>query len=117
MHFQRSPHAETKLVSCLAGAVYDVAIDLRRDSPTRGKWFGAELTAENRRALYVPEGCAHGYLTLVEDTEVEYPVTAFYRPDAERGLRWNDPAFAIEWPDAGPLTLSSKDEAWPDYCK
>ena len=114
LHYQAAPHEEAKLMRCVRGAMYDVIIDLRPDSPTVGQWVGVELTADNRRALYVPEGFAHGYQTLVDDTEVFYPVSQFYTPSSERGVRWNDPAFAIEWPIAEGLILSEKDRTWAD---
>ena len=115
MHYQAAPHAEVKLIRCTRGAIYDVIVDLRPDSPTRARWVGVELTADNRRALYVPEGFAHGYQTLVDGTETYYHVSAFYAPSAERGVRWNDPAFAIEWPEPDPPVMSEKDRTWPDY--
>jgi dTDP-4-dehydrorhamnose 3,5-epimerase len=115
MHFQRAPHAEAKLVRCTQGAIYDVVIDLRPESETYRQWLGVELTQENRRALYVPEGFAHGYQTLVPDAEVFYQVSEFYTADAESGVRWDDPAFAIEWPDPGNALLSDKDRSWPDF--
>ncbi|HKV98482.1 MAG TPA: dTDP-4-dehydrorhamnose 3,5-epimerase [Vicinamibacterales bacterium] len=115
LHYQAAPYGEVKLVRCVRGAVFDVLVDLRPDSPTYTRWFGAELTAANRRMLYVPEGCAHGYLTLEDQSEVVYPVTCAYRPDAERGVRWNDPRFGIAWPRVEPMTLSPKDRQWPDY--
>jgi dTDP-4-dehydrorhamnose 3,5-epimerase len=112
MHMQRTPHAETKLVRCIAGAIYDVIVDLRPDSPTYCRWYGVELNAENRRQLYVPEGFAHGYQTLTEGAEVTYQVTEFYTPGAEQGYRWDDPAFGIVW--SLPVTiLSDKDARWP----
>jgi dTDP-4-dehydrorhamnose 3,5-epimerase len=114
MHFQRAPHAETKLVRVVRGAIYDVIIDLRPESPTFKGWVGIELTAENRRALYVPEGCAHGFQTLADDTEVMYQVSAFYAPGAEGGVRHDDPAFAIRWP-LPVSVISPKDAAWPDF--
>jgi dTDP-4-dehydrorhamnose 3,5-epimerase len=95
--------------------MYDVIIDLRPDSPTFTHWFGVELTADNRRALYVPEGFAHGYLTLQDHTETFYPVSQFYTPGAEGGVRWNDPAFGIAWPISEGLILSAKDSNWPDF--
>lgn len=98
MHYQDSPHAEAKLVRCSRGAIYDVALDLRPDSPTRFRWVGVELTAGNRRMLYIPEGCAHGFQTLADDTEVVYQMSAFYHPESARGVLWNDPAFGIRWP-------------------
>jgi dTDP-4-dehydrorhamnose 3,5-epimerase len=115
MHFQRPPHAEVKVMRCTRGAIYDVIVDLRPGSPTHKQWLGIELTADNRRMLYVPEGCAHGYQTLVDDTEAFYPVSEFYTPEAEAGVRWNDPAFGIEWPDVEGALLSEKDRSWPDY--
>lgn len=115
MHFQHAPHAETKLVRCTRGAIYDVIIDLREESPTFKDWIGIELTAENRRALYVPEGFAHGFQTLVPECEVHYLVTEFYTPSAEGGVRWDDPAFAIEWPDPENALVSEKDASWPDF--
>ncbi|MFZ5917486.1 MAG: dTDP-4-dehydrorhamnose 3,5-epimerase [Chloroflexota bacterium] len=115
MHYQAAPYAEAKLMRCVRGAVFDVIIDLRPDSPTFKHWFGIELTADNRTMLYVPEGFAHGYQSLVDDTEVFYPVSQFYTPGAERGVRWNDPAFGIEWPLVNGLILSDKDSNWPDY--
>lgn len=115
MHFQNAPHAEVKIVRCTRGALYDVIVDLRPDSPAYKRWIGVELTADNRRALYVPEGFAHGFQTLVPDTEAFYQVTEFYTPTAEGGVRWDDPAFAIEWPEAGERVISEKDQAWPDF--
>lgn len=114
MHFQRAPHAETKLVRCTRGSLYDVIVDLRPGSPTYRRWFGAELSADNGRMLYVPEGFAHGFQTLEDDTEAYYLVSEFYTPGAEGGVRYDDPAFAIRWPR--PVTvISPKDESWPDY--
>ena len=115
MHFQHPPHAETKLVRCTRGGIYDVIVDLRPDSETYKQWLGVELNAENRRALFVPEGFAHGYQTLVPDSEIVYQVSAAYAPQAEGGVRWDDPAFGIEWPDAGNALLSDKDRSWPDF--
>jgi dTDP-4-dehydrorhamnose 3,5-epimerase len=115
MHFQHPPHAETKLIRCTRGAIFDVIVDLRPDSETYKEWLGVELTDENRRALFVPEGFAHGYQTLVPDSEIIYQVSAAYAPQAEGGVRWDDPAFGIEWPDAGNALLSDKDRSWPDF--
>jgi dTDP-4-dehydrorhamnose 3,5-epimerase len=115
MHFQHPPHAEVKLVRCTRGALYDVIVDLRASSPTWKQWLGVELTAENHRMLYIPEGFAHGYQTLADDTEAYYQVSEFYAPQAEGGVRWDDPAFGIEWPDPNPSVMSEKDRAWPDY--
>lgn len=114
MHYQESPHEEAKLVRCTKGALYDVIVDVRPDSDTYTQWMGVELTATNHRMLYVPEGCAHGFITLADDTEVMYQVSAFYAPGAERGLRYDDPAIGIEWP-VEVTVLSEKDAAWPDY--
>jgi dTDP-4-dehydrorhamnose 3,5-epimerase len=115
MHYQVAPYAETKLMRCIRGAMYDVILDLRPESPTFKQWAGVELTAANRCALYVPEGFAHGYLTLADHTEAFYPVSQFYTPGAEGGVRWNDPAFGIAWPITEGLILSDKDQNWPDY--
>lgn len=112
MHYQLPPAAETKLVRCTRGAIYDVIIDLRRESPTYGHHIGVELTAATRRALYVPERFAHGYLTLTDDTEVVYQVSEFYTPGQERGLRYDDPAFGIAWP-LPVSVISEKDASWP----
>ncbi|MEI6634453.1 MAG: dTDP-4-dehydrorhamnose 3,5-epimerase [Chlamydiota bacterium] len=114
MHYQLPPMAETKIVRCLRGAFYDAIIDLRPESPTRMRWFGETLSAENRKMLYVPKGFAHGILTLEDDTEAYYLVTQFYSKDHERGLRWNDPVFRIDWPIA-PAVVSEKDAAHPDF--
>ena len=114
MHWQVSPHAETKLVRCTTGAIYDVAVDLRPDSPTYKQWIGVELTARNYTMLYVPEQFAHGFQTLEDNAEVTYQVSASYAPGAERGARYNDPAFGIQWPlDA--RVISEKDRNWPDF--
>jgi dTDP-4-dehydrorhamnose 3,5-epimerase len=115
MHYQVAPHEEAKLVRCTSGAVYDVIVDLRPGSSAFKQWVGVELTAENRRALYVPEGLAHGYQTLVDGTETLYQVSEFYAPESERGVRWDDPAFGIEWPEAPEPTVSEKDRSWPDF--
>jgi len=112
MHYQVPPHAEVKMVRCTAGAIYDVIIDFRPASPTFMQWFAAELTAENHGQLYVPEGFGHGYQTLLPDTEVFYQVSAFYNPQSERGVRWNDPAFGITWPLTITL-ISQKDQIHP----
>ncbi|MEE2714403.1 MAG: dTDP-4-dehydrorhamnose 3,5-epimerase [Verrucomicrobiota bacterium] len=114
MHFQRGEDAEMKLVRCVRGAIFDVVLDLRKGSPTFGRWEGVELTAENRRMLVVPEGCAHGFQTLVGDSEVFYLVSAAYAPESEGGVRWDDPAFGIKWPL--PVSeISAKDAAHPDF--
>jgi dTDP-4-dehydrorhamnose 3,5-epimerase len=112
MHYQQAPDLEAKLVRCTRGRIFDVALDLRRHLPTYGKWFGVELTAENGRMLYVPEQCAHGYQTLEDDTEMYYMASAVYAPSSARGVRFNDPAFSIEWPL--PTTIvSQQDLNWP----
>jgi dTDP-4-dehydrorhamnose 3,5-epimerase len=112
MHFQVAPALEAKLVRCTRGAVYDVLLDLRPESPSYRKWYGAELSAENGRMLYVPERCAHGYQTLEEDTEIHYMTSAFYAPDSARGVRFDDPAFGIKWPLAATV-VSKQDSIWP----
>ena len=114
IHYQIAPFAESKLVRCTRGAICDVIIDLRSDSPTFKQWIGTELTADNHRMLYVPEGFAHGYQTLKHDTEVFYQVSQFYSPEHERGVRYDDRAFRIEWP-IDVQVVSDKDKSWPDY--
>lgn len=110
MHYQIPPHAEAKLVRCTRGAIYDVIVDLRRDSTTFMKWYSVELAAENRAALYIPKGFAHGFQTLVDDTEVFYQMSEFYAPESARGFRWDDPQFGITWPL--PVSqISEKDRA------
>lgn len=113
MHFQLPPAAEVKLVRCVRGAIYDVAVDLRPGSPTFCQWFGVELSAGNGAMLYVPKGCAHGMQTLTDDADVVYQMSEFYAPDLARGVRWNDPRIAISWPL--PVTVaSSRDMTYPD---
>ena len=114
MHFQVEPHAEAKVVRCTMGAIYDVILDLRPASPTYKGWIGVELSVENRRALYVPRGFAHGFQTLVDDTEVFYQMSEFFHPESARGVRWDDPCFQIEWPDNQPI-VSPRDQAFPDF--
>jgi dTDP-4-dehydrorhamnose 3,5-epimerase len=114
MHYQIAPKAETKLVRCLRGALHDVILDLRSGSPTFGQSFGADLTADNRRMMYVPKGFAHGFITLADNTEAYYLVDEFYSPEYERGIRWNDSWFSIQWP-IPPVVVSKKDEAFPDF--
>jgi dTDP-4-dehydrorhamnose 3,5-epimerase len=114
MHYQLGEAAEVKLVRAVKGALWDAILDLRPDSATFGQSFGAELSAENRRMMYVPRGFAHGFLTLEENTEALYLVSAFYDPARERGVRWNDPRFAIRWP-AEPLVISEKDAQQRDF--
>ena len=114
IHYQAAPHEEAKLVRCTTAALYDVIIDLRSDSPTFKQWFSVDLTAENRKALYIPEGFAHGFQTLEDDTEVFYQMSEFYHPESACGLRYDDLAFGIEWPLANP-TLSPKDCVYEDF--
>lgn len=114
MHYQVAPRAETKLVRCIRGALHDVILDLRKGSPTFGRSFGADLTAENRRMMYVPKGFAHGFITLADDTEAFYLVDEFYGPEQERGVRWDDPRFGIRWP-IPPVVLSDKDRGHRDF--
>lgn len=112
MHFQEAPALEAKLVRCTRGAIFDVVLDLRPESRSYGKWYGAELTAENGRMLYVPERCAHGYQTLEEGTEMFYMASQFYTPNAARGVRFDDPAFSIQWP-LPATAVSEQDRNWP----
>lgn len=114
MHFQAAPREEVKVVRCVRGAIHDVIIDLRPDSPTYMKHFAAVLSAENRRALYIPKGFAHGFQTLEDGSEVLYQMSEFYSPEHARGVRWNDPAFGIDWPIADPIILD-RDASYPDY--
>lgn len=114
MHYQRAPRAEVKIVRCVAGAIFDAIIDIRPESPTYLRWFGVELTRDDGRMLYVPEGFAHGYQALTDDSEVLYLVTEFYAPDHEAAIRWNDPRFGIRWP-LSDVSVSPKDAAHPDY--
>lgn len=114
LHYQVEPHAEVKVIRCTRGAIFDVIVDLRRDSPSYRRWQGFELTAAEGTMLYIPEGFAHGYQTLADDTEVAYQVSAPYAPGAEAGIRHDDPAFGISWPL--PVTaISEKDASWPDF--
>ena len=112
MHFQAAPHEEDKLVRCTAGAIFDVIVDLRATSPTRRGWFGTELTVRNHRALYVPKGFAHGFITLADDSEVSYMISVPYAAGYGRGLRWDDPALGVQWP-LTPSTVSARDAAYP----
>lgn len=114
MHFQRTPHAQAKLVRCTRGAVYDVIIDLRTQSPAFRQWVAVELTADNCRMLYVPEGFAHGFQTLSNDTEVFYQMTDVYAPECVAGVRWDDPAFGIEWPHDERIMIE-RDREYPDF--
>jgi dTDP-4-dehydrorhamnose 3,5-epimerase len=115
LHFQRPPHEEAKLVRCTRGAIFDVAVDLRPGSPTRGRWVGVELDAESGRALYVPEGCAHGLQTLVDDTDVAYMISAPWAPEAADGVRWDDPHLAISWPEVAERIVNERDRGLPGY--
>jgi dTDP-4-dehydrorhamnose 3,5-epimerase len=115
LHYQIAPHEEAKLVRCVRGAVFDVIIDLRKESGSYGQWFGTELTADTHRLFHLPKGTAHGYLSLEDDSEIMYLVSEFYAPGAEKGIRWDDPTFKIQWPLADNLIISEKDQAWPDY--
>ena len=112
MHFQETPAREAKLVRCIRGTMFDVVLDLRPQSPTCGAWYGVELSSDNGRMLYLPEGCAHGYQTLEADTEMHYMTSAFYAPTAVRGVRFDDPAFGIAWPLA-MTEISEQDRNWP----
>jgi dTDP-4-dehydrorhamnose 3,5-epimerase len=114
MHYQAAPHEEAKLVRCTSGSIFDVAVDLRTESATFRRWVGTELSAENRLAMYVPEGCAHGFLTLTEDSEVAYQISEFHAPDAARGLRWDDLAIGIDWP-LDVLVVNERDRSYPDF--
>ncbi|MCM3729753.1 dTDP-4-dehydrorhamnose 3,5-epimerase [Neobacillus cucumis] len=113
LHYQLKPKAQAKLVRCTSGAIFDVAVDIQKGSPTFGKWFGIELSAENKKQLFIPSGFAHGFLTLTDNTEVQYKVDQFYAPEFDRGIIWNDPAIGIEWPLDGPPVLSKKDQNSP----
>jgi len=112
MHYQAKPHEEAKLVRCTMGAIYDVIIDLRPESPTFKQWVAVELTAENRKMLYIPEGMAHGFQTLVDNTEVFYQMSEFYQAESASGVRWNDPAFNVEWLIKQDLVISKKDQSY-----
>jgi len=115
LHYQRAPVAQAKLVRASRGAAFDVAVDMRADSRTFLKWIGVELSSQNRRMLYLPTGCAHGYQTLVDDTEIAYLISAPYSPPHEEGVRWDDPALAIAWPLGAPTRISARDAAFPDF--
>jgi dTDP-4-dehydrorhamnose 3,5-epimerase len=116
LHYQVAPRAECKLVRCVRGSIFDVIVDLRPSSPARLQWVAVNLSADNRSALFVPEGFAHGFQTLEDRSEVLYQVSEFYSPEHERGLRWNDPAFAINWPIAATI-ISERDQNHPDFLK
>jgi dTDP-4-dehydrorhamnose 3,5-epimerase len=114
LHYQAPPHEEAKLVRCTQGALYDVIVDLRRDSPTRGQWLAVELSAANYRLLYIPAGLAHGFQTMMDNTEIFYQMSEFYQPDAARGLRWDDPELNIAWPLPQPI-ISPRDLSYEDF--
>jgi dTDP-4-dehydrorhamnose 3,5-epimerase len=116
MHYQQEPHGQVKLVRCTRGAIFDVIIDLRVESATFKQWISAELTADNHRALYIPKGFAHGFQTLTDDSEILYQMSDPFVPGSGRGVRWNDPAFAIAWPDA-TRAMNSRDAGYPDFEK
>ncbi|XZF75625.1 dTDP-4-dehydrorhamnose 3,5-epimerase [Bacillus sp. AL-1R] len=113
LHYQLSPKAQTKLVRCTRGAIFDVAVDLRKGSPTYGKWFGIELSAENKKQLFIPKGFAHGFMTLTDNVEVQYKADEFYSPECDRGIVWNDPDIQVQWPMNSSPLLSEKDKAAP----
>jgi len=115
MHYQTGDHGEAKLVRCTMGAIYDVIIDLRPASQTFKKWAAIELSSENRKMLYIPEGFAHGFQTLQDNSEVFYQMSASFAPEYARAVRWNDPAFGIKWPQPQPTLISAKDQQYPDY--
>ncbi len=114
IHYQAAPYAEVKLVRCTRGAIYDVVVDLRPQSPTFKSWIGATLTSENRQALYVPEGCAHGFLTMEDRTEVFYQISEVFNAQSARGVRWDDPAFEILWPGSVEV-ISERDRSYPNF--
>jgi dTDP-4-dehydrorhamnose 3,5-epimerase len=114
LHWQTAPHEEAKIVRCVRGRIWDVVVDVRRDSPSFRRWAAVELSADERNAVYLPEGVAHGFLTLVDDCEVHYAMSTFHAPGAARGARWDDPAFAIDWPAAVEL-VSERDRSWPPF--
>ncbi len=114
MHYQAPPHAEGKLIRCIAGAVFDVILDIRRDSASCGQWFGVDLSAEGGNALYVPPGCAHGYVSLTERSELFYLMSTAQASTSARGIRWNDARFAVAWP-IEPVVMSERDRGWPDW--
>ena len=114
LHYQEPPFSEVKLVRCTRGSVYDVIVDLRRQSPTFKEWIGVTLDAEFRNMVYIPEGCAHGFLTLEDNSEIFYQMSAFYSPGSARGVRWNDPAFQINWPGDAAV-ISERDSSYPDF--
>ncbi len=115
LHYQEAPFAEAKVVRCIRGAIFDVVVDLRPASQTFRQWFSVDLTADDRRALYIPEGVAHGFQTLADHTEVQYTVSVPYTPSHYRGVRWDDPAFGIRWPEAPNRTIHPRDRGYPDF--
>ena len=115
MHYQADPHPEVKVVRCTRGRLFDVIVDLRPGSPSYCRWAGVELSAENRRALYIPAGVAHGFQTLADDTEVHYQMSDYYHPELARGVRWDDPAFGIAWPSPATAILSERDRSYADF--
>jgi dTDP-4-dehydrorhamnose 3,5-epimerase len=115
LHYQAAPHHEEKLVRVTRGAIFDVIVDIRPDSPTYGRWFGIDLTADNRRQLYIPKGFAHGFQTTRPDTEIFYQMTVAFHPEAPRGIRWDDPRLAIEWPSARSRLVSPRDQGLPSF--
>jgi dTDP-4-dehydrorhamnose 3,5-epimerase len=115
MHFQSEPNRQAKLVRCTRGKIYDVIIDLRQTSPTFKQWLGVELTVENHLMLYVPEGFAHGFQTLEDNCEVLYQMSTYYAPESSNGVRWNDPAFNIQWPAAAERIMNGRDQEYPDF--
>ena len=112
LHYQRAPHGQSKLVRVLSGSVFDVAVDIRPDSPTWGRWVGITLSSDNRKMVYIPSWCAHGFCVLSEQAEVLYHTSPEYKPESEAGIIWNDPALGIEWPTSSPI-VSERDGAWP----
>jgi dTDP-4-dehydrorhamnose 3,5-epimerase len=115
LHYQLEPYAEDKLVRCDKGSLLDVAVDIRKDSSTYGKSIQIELNENELSLVFIPAGCAHGYQTLTDDTEIYYMVSAFYSPDHERGIRWNDPAIDVKWRESHDVIISDKDKNWPDF--
>ncbi|MEM0913170.1 MAG: dTDP-4-dehydrorhamnose 3,5-epimerase [Planctomycetota bacterium] len=113
LHYQVAPHGDAKYLMCIVGEVFDVMVDMREDSPTYGRWHGERVSANNQRAVYIPEGCAHGYMALADGAAVLYAAFGRYAPDAERGVRWDDPSVGIDWP-MRPTSVSEKDQRWPD---
>lgn len=115
MHYQVAPHEEAKVVACVEGRIFDVALDVRPTSPTFGEWFAVELSTQNRRMLYLPVGIAHGFQTLEDNSTVHYQISSPFHPEAARGIRWNDPKIAITWPIGEGIVISDRDRVWPDW--